>query len=410
LSDCPHTGKDEAMALLSEYKKKRDADKKRAKFKNLGNNGATSENRDGQTAYLTAENLGVKVTVLAYTGSDYAAISFSTVEDARKRGFPLKVEVLPEPIMLNMAIRGESDKQNCSATLMLMSAVKITTPSGSLCMRGVGQIIVEEDMGHPLIKGPVLDEMGLVESQHLDSVRDKFHLHNFSHIGEELLDMGNQLFSALSKLLLMPADIPECIKDLPDVLTQAKKKIMRRREQAKPNALDEDQCEVQRSEIDDGDHDVLQPNVKFASLKEQALLYGDIPDDDPIDYHEVDIGQGSPEDLADAIESFITSAEQAGMSRDGVQSLRQLVTECKNVFRLKLGADPPANVKTLVINLRDGEEPVRMSARKYASPQLKFTRDKIASSKSWAWCTRTLEQSGRVRRLFFRRQVPNSIA
>jgi hypothetical protein len=39
LSDCPHTGKDEAMALLSEYKKTRDADKKKAKFKTLGNNG-----------------------------------------------------------------------------------------------------------------------------------------------------------------------------------------------------------------------------------------------------------------------------------------------------------------------------------------------------------------------------------
>jgi hypothetical protein len=65
------------------------------------------------------------------------------------------------------------------------------------------------------------------------------------------------------------------------------------------------------------------------------------------------------------------------MSRDGVQSLRQLVTECKHVFRLKLGADPPANVKPLVIKLRDGAEPVRMSARKYAPPQLKFVRDKI---------------------------------
>jgi hypothetical protein len=64
------------------------------------------------------------------------------------------------------------------------------------------------------------------------------------------------------------------------------------------------------------------------------------------------------------------------MSRDGVQSLRQLVTECKNVFRLKLGADPPANVKPLVIKLRDGAEPVRMSARKYALPQLNFMRDK----------------------------------
>jgi hypothetical protein len=101
---------------------------------------------------------------------------------------------------------------------------------------------------------------------------------------------------------------------------------------------------------------VLHPNVNFASLKEQALFYGDIPDDDPIDYHDVDVGQGSPEELADAIDGLIASAEQAGMSRDGVQNLRQLVIECKNVFRLKLGADPPANVKPLVIKLRDGAE------------------------------------------------------
>jgi hypothetical protein len=133
------------------------------------------------------------------------------VEDARKRGIPLKVEVLPEPIMLNMAIRLESDKQTCRATEMLMSAMTITTPSGPLCMLGVRQIIVEEDMDHSLIGRPVLDEMGFVQSQHLDSVRDKFHLHNFSHIGEKLLDMGKQPLGALSKLVLMPADIPEFI-------------------------------------------------------------------------------------------------------------------------------------------------------------------------------------------------------
>jgi hypothetical protein len=53
------------------------------------------------------------------------------------------------------------------------------------------------------------------------------------------------------------------------------------------------------------------------------------------------------------------------------------VTEWKDIFRLKLGADPPANVKPLVIKLRDGADAVRMSARKYAPPQLKFMRDKI---------------------------------
>jgi hypothetical protein len=212
------------MVLLSEYKKKRDADKKKANFKTLANNRATSDNRDGQSAYLTAENLGVKVTALADTGSDYSAIPRSAVEDARKRGFALNVEVLPEPIMLIMAVRSESDKQTCSATTMLLSAKTITTPSGPLCMRGVRQIIVEEDMDHPLIGRPVLDEMDFVASQHLDSVRDKFHLHDFSQFGVKLLEMGKQPLGALSKLLLMPADIPEFIEDLPDVPTLAKKK------------------------------------------------------------------------------------------------------------------------------------------------------------------------------------------
>jgi hypothetical protein len=46
---------------------------------------------------------------------------------------------------------------------------------------------------------------------------------------------------------------------------------------------------------------VLQPNVKFASLKEQGLFYGDILDDDPIDDYDADVGQGSPEELADAV-------------------------------------------------------------------------------------------------------------
>jgi Reverse transcriptase (RNA-dependent DNA polymerase) len=154
-------------------------------------------------------------------------------------------------------------------------------------------------------------------------------------------------------------------------------KNMKRREQTKPNALDEDQSELQRGEDDDGDHDVLQSNVKSASLREQAHFYGDIPDDDIIGYHDEDVGQESPEELADAIEGLITSAEQAGMSRDCVQSLRQLVTECNDIFRLKLGAEPPSNVERLVIKLRDGAEPVRMSAHKYAPPQLKFMRDKI---------------------------------
>jgi hypothetical protein len=87
-----------------------------------------------------------------------------------------------------------------------------------------------------LIGRPVLDETGFVASQHLDSLRDKFHLHDFSHIGEELLEMCKQPLVALSKLLLMPADISELIEHLPDVLTLTKSKNATRRKRMKSSA------------------------------------------------------------------------------------------------------------------------------------------------------------------------------
>jgi hypothetical protein len=65
------------------------------------------------------------------------------------------------------------------------------------------------------------------------------------------------------------------------------------------------------------------------------------------------------------------------MSRDGVQSLRNLATDCEDFFRLRLGAYSPVNVKLVVIKLRDGTEPVRKSARKDAPLLLQFMRDKI---------------------------------
>jgi hypothetical protein len=111
LSDFPYTSYDKAILLFAECKKKINADKKEASLKTLGRSGAMADKRDGQTAFLTAENLGVKVTVLTNTVSDFSAIPLSLVDDARKYGFPLKVEVVPKPNMLNIAIRGEINKK-----------------------------------------------------------------------------------------------------------------------------------------------------------------------------------------------------------------------------------------------------------------------------------------------------------
>jgi hypothetical protein len=63
-------------------------------------------------------------------------------------------------------------------------------------------------------------------STEVSSLSAHNNLHDFSHIGEELLEMGKHPLGALPKLLLMPAVIPEFIEDLPDVLALAKIKNM----------------------------------------------------------------------------------------------------------------------------------------------------------------------------------------
>jgi hypothetical protein len=77
-------------------------------------------------------------------------------------------------------------------------------------------------------------------SQHLDSVQDKFHLHNFSHSGKELLEIGKQYSGALSKHILKPADITELVEGLPDVIPVTKGKNVTRRKQMKSSTHDEE--------------------------------------------------------------------------------------------------------------------------------------------------------------------------
>jgi RNase H-like domain found in reverse transcriptase len=71
----------------------------------------------------------------------------------------------------------------------------------------------------------------------------------------------------------------------------------------------------------------------------------------------------------------------AGLMTQIDEQQLDLPMEAQDYQPLAFLSDPPANLKLLVIKLRDGAEPVRISARKYAPPQLKFMRDKIRELK-----------------------------
>jgi hypothetical protein len=196
--------------MLAEYKKKREADKKKENLKTLGRKEATANSRDGKTAFFTAESLGVKVTVLADTGYEYSAIPRSFFEDARKRGFPLKAEVLPEPIMLKMGIRGRRRQTEvqcdgdahvcCEFHHSVETSVHAWSTTDHCRRRNGSSIDWKTSCRRDEFRCESLS--GLCTGQN-------FHLHDFSHISGEAFGDEKAAFWRPVKLVLKLADIPE---------------------------------------------------------------------------------------------------------------------------------------------------------------------------------------------------------
>lgn len=74
---------------------------------------------------------------------------------------------------------------------------------------------------------------------------------------------------------------------------------------------------------------------------------------------------------------MIHEARCNGMSTRGLEILRALFEKHRKVFRIKLGPDPPANVKPLNITPIAGVKPHRSPQRRYAPAQLVFITNTI---------------------------------
>jgi hypothetical protein len=180
--------------MLAKYTKKRDSDKKKANLKTLGRNEVTADNRDGKTTYLTAEALGQssgrhRLILLSYT-AQFCGERKEAWISSQGKGFA-------GPYHAKQWYQGRKRQTEMQCDRNAYVAGDDHHAVGPPCMRGVRQMIVEGDMEHPLTSRPVLDEMAFVTSQFLDPVRDKFRLHDFSHIGEKLMEMRRQPSGAL---------------------------------------------------------------------------------------------------------------------------------------------------------------------------------------------------------------------
>ena len=86
----------------------------------------------------------------------------------------------------------------------------------------------------------------------------------------------------------------------------------------------------------------------------------------------LDIGENTDEEVREALDNRVSEARQAGLSVKGAERLRKLLETNRQIFRLKLGNDPPAKVSPMEIRLKHGSKAVRVKARSYPTGQRQF--------------------------------------
>ena len=104
---------------------------------------------------------------------------------------------------------------------------------------------------------------------------------------------------------------------------------------------------------------------------------GDFPlnDGDTVDYKDMAIGEQDEEELEAAIDDAIKLGSEK-LSKDSKKVFEKLISEYKDVFRIRLGPDLPVKVSPMVIKFEGNEKPVKVRQRTYSPDQLHFMRKK----------------------------------
>lgn len=76
-------------------------------------------------------------------------------------------------------------------------------------------------------------------------------------------------------------------------------------------------------------------------------------------------GGNDPEELHAALNKLVEEAARLGAKESVVEGFRTLVHEFFDVWRVRLGVDPPVDVPPMVVKLKEGAKPIRAATRRY---------------------------------------------
>jgi hypothetical protein len=118
---------------------------------------------------------------------------------------------------------------------------------------------------------------------------------------------------------------------------------------------------------------------------------GEIPEDHPDFGDDVPdptidlLGGNDPVELKEALDEMISSAVRNGASIDLTESMRALFIEYEEIWRIRLGSDPPVKISPMRCELKPGFEPYKASSRRYSPLAQEFMEVETERQIKWGF-------------------------
>jgi hypothetical protein len=208
--------------------------------------------------------------------------------------------------------------------------------------------LMEQPMLFILLGEPDLLKVGFDVTRHLGAVRETYHESGFSTANKFFSEAtvsavtGTPVIGSLTaSLCLMNHNLIDNYDEMPELW-----------ESDDESWPDYDDMPGLDDIYESGKLNAQTERFSFnlAALKAERqqgyLVYGDIPDDDPlIDYHYTEVGKDYPEALRQAVEDMLSNAINNGiLSEAGNVRFKKLVYKHRDIWALKMGAGEHANV------------------------------------------------------------------
>ena len=415
LRNCPHTAPIERKKLLDEYHASRAANRslKTVTQADLQNEAADPPAPGDVLPGLLADQVRVRVNL--DSGAAHSALSVSQLAACDQAGMFVPLQNLKEPIRMKLAVKQTKETPDLTCAVLRKARLSLTleTPMGPLRLRNINFLVMEDPMDEILLSRPMLREIGYDPNLYVGLVREQFQDAEFSHVGFDAESPTASRRtpptepSALARIFLdrsgqPPANATRAESAQPPASSPTRKISSSSYFAVLPSSPSSDparashslrslcQPAVTTSETSPAaqhsvydkppeHHPPADPTAPSTASSTAArlpptpspLFYGDGCDDDPLrDDDEPLPGADDSSETQKHLRDRVREAKENGMEPKHVTELAALLTEFADVFRTKLGADPPAKLPPMEIALKPDAKPARVKLRRYSPQQV----------------------------------------